>query len=447
MPLPRIKHPNQYVNLQRLINLPVGEYIAPPPPAFDQDLDMFQRPADLAYGHATKSLLFPLDPHITLLNHGSFGACSKPVLAVRDAYQALQEFEPLKFMEDYFPRIARVTRVVASYLNAEPRQIALVPNASAASTSVLRSFPFPPNSVIISFDLEYGAVAKQLNHVCATVGLQQHIVRTAVPFSKASILAAFQAGLDACAGRTIGMVVVDHITSVTGLLLPLEDIIAMCRARDIPVLVDGAHAIGQIPLDLTALAPDFYLSNFHKWMLAPKSAAFLYIREPEKYHVHPPIVSHGHGMGIASNFSYIGTLDYATYLSLPASLAFHEKMGGTALMQRNHLLCVAAAQKLARAWQTSLITDDVEGMIGSICVVLLPQALFDGATANDLPDGLETLHLVLRKHYKIEVKTVCVHGQPGLRISVQMYNDAADYDLLETAVLDILTRDASELAV
>ncbi|KAF0685610.1 Aste57867_22539 [Aphanomyces stellatus] len=444
MPLPQVQHPHPYADLQRLVNLPDGEYKAPPPPAFDRDLDTFQRPADLAYGHATKSLLFSLDPHITLLNHGSFGACSKPVLAVREAYQALQEFEPIKFMEDYLPRIARVTRVVASYLNAEPRQIALVPNASAASTSVLRSFPFPPNSVIISFDLEYGAVAKQLNHVCATVGLQQHIVRTAAPYSSDTILAAFQAGLDACAGKTIGMVVVDHITSESGLIMPIHDIIAMCKARDIPVLVDGAHAIGQIPLDLTALAPDFYLSNFHKWMLSPKSAAFLYIREPEKYHVHPPIVSHGHGMGIASDFTFIGTLDYSAYLSIPASLAFHAKMGGTALMQRNHQLCVAAAQKLAHAWHTSLLTDDIEGMIGSICVVLLPLALFHPA---DGAHALETLHLVLRKHYKIEVKTVVAGGQLGVRISAQMYNEASDYDLLEAAVLDILTRDAAELAL
>ncbi|KAF0685611.1 Aste57867_22540 [Aphanomyces stellatus] len=444
MPLPPHKHVNPYVNLERLVHLPDDQYTAPPPPrGIDQDLDMFQCPSDLAYGHETKSRLFALDPHVTLLNHGSKGACANPVRAVRQAFLDLQEVEPIQAADDYVPRIARVTRVVAAYLNVAPRQIALVPNASAASTSVLRSFPFSPKSVLVSFDVGYSAVAKQLNHVCATHGLQQYIVRTAAPFSKASILAAFQAGLDTCAGKTIGMVVVDHITSESALVLPIHDIVAMCKARGIPVLVDGAHTIGQLPLDLTALAPDFYLSNFHKWMLAPKSAAFLYVREPNKYRVHPPTISYGHGLGIAADFNYIGTLDYSAYLSIPASLAFHTKMGGAALMQRNHQLCVTAAQKLAQAWQTSLLTDDVDGMIGSICVVLLPLALFHGYE-DGVPDCLETLRLVLRKHYRIEVKTAYVHGQPGLRISAQMYNEASDYDLLEAAVLDILTGDAAE---
>ncbi|CAK4954102.1 unnamed protein product [Aphanomyces euteiches] len=442
MPLPTVRHENPYVAVQRLVELPDEEYKAPPPPPFDDSLETFQRPS-VPYGHPLKSMLFTLDPTITMLNHGSFGACPKPVQAVRQAYMDLQEFEPVKFVEDESPRLAHVTRVVANYVNAAPRQIVLVPNASAASTSVLRSFPFTAGDVIVSFNLEYGSVVHQIHH--ASPNLKYHEIQVTAPFSAASILTAFREALDSLAGEKIGMVVVDHITSESGLIMPIEEIIAICKTQSIPILVDGAHAIGHVPLDLDLLQPDFYLSNFHKWILAPKSIAFLYIREPNKYRIVPPIISHADKLGTNAEFSFIGTLDYSAYLSVPASLAFHTKMGGLELMQRNHDLCVKAAQKLAKAWNTKLLTDEVDTMIGSICVVELPHALFEGV--DDVGQALLTLHFVLRKHYQIEAKTAHVGDILGLRISVQMYNEQADYDKLEAAVLDILKKDPKELAL
>ncbi|KAF0745801.1 hypothetical protein AaE_008390 [Aphanomyces astaci] len=178
-------------------------------------------------------------------------------------------------------------------------------------------------------------------------------------------------------------------------------------------------------------------------MLAPKSAAFLYIREPEKYTVHPTVISHGHTKGTSAAFGFVGTMDYSAFLSIPASIAFHTKMGGADLMARNHSLCVASALRLAKAWDTSLLTEEVDSMIGSICVVMLPLALFHDQT--DMANALETLHLVLRQHYRIEVKTALVDSAVGVRISSQMYNDQADFNQLEVAVLDILTRDATDL--
>ncbi|ETV67254.1 hypothetical protein H257_16497 [Aphanomyces astaci] len=442
MPLPTTTAPptNPHVYLQNLVELTDDEYTPPPPPAFDEDLRTFRRPEALEYGRQIKSTLFTLDPAVNFLNHGSYGSCSKPVMAVREAYLRRQEFEPIKFMEDLGPRLARVTRIVAKYVHAEPRQIALVPNASAGTTSVLRSFPFPKDSVIVSFNLEYVPVTYQM----ALTGLKQHVIDLSPPFSAAGVLKAFREALDNT--DTIGMVVVDHITSTSGLVLPVKDIIHMCKTRGIPVLVDGAHAIGQIPLNLTDLQPDFYVSNFHKWMLSPKSAAFLYIREPSKYTIRPTVISHGFGHGTFAEFNLIGTMDYSASLAVPASLAFHDAMGGTALMARNHDVCVTAALKLAETWQTTLLTDEVDTMIGSICVVELPPALFVGHS-DDVDVALETLRLVLRTHYRIEAKTAHVGGIPGLRISTQMYNEAADYDDLGAAVLDILTRDAADLTV
>ncbi|RHY31337.1 hypothetical protein DYB32_003580 [Aphanomyces invadans] len=311
MPLPVAASPpaNPHAFKQSLVELADDLYTPPPSPGFDEDLATFQRPAAIDYGRRIKSMLFSLDPHVNFLNHGSYRSCSHPVMAVRDAYLKLQEFEPMKFMEDLGPRLARVTRIVAKYVHATPRQIVLVPNASFATTSVLRSFPFPKNSVIVSFNLEYVPVTYQM----AMTGLKQHVIQLTPPFTVAGVLKAFHQALDDNESETIGMMVVDHITSNSGLRLPVE-----------------------IPLHLDALQPDFYVSNFHKWMLAPKSVAFLYIREPEKYYIQPSVVSHGYGHGPFAEFGMIGTVDYSASLAVPAALAFHEKMGGTNLMARNH---------------------------------------------------------------------------------------------------------------
>ncbi|RHY21498.1 hypothetical protein DYB32_010611 [Aphanomyces invadans] len=430
MPLPVRQHPHPYAQVQHLVELPESQYVPPAPPAFDQDLETFERPATLRYGDPVKSMLFKLDPTVVPLNHGSFGACPKPVRAVREAYIDLQEFEPVKYFDELGPRLARVARVVANYVHAKPHQIVMVPNASTGTTCVLRSFPFPPGSTIVSLDLGYPAVTQQMKQACG--GLNHHVIHVSAPFTHAKIVDAFRRGLDECAHDTVGLAVVDHITSESGLVLPLQELIELCKSRGIPVLVDGAHGVGHVPLNLDQLQPDFYVSNFHKWMLAPKSAAFLFIRDPNKYTIHPPVISHG-------------TMDYSAYLSVPASIAFHTKMGGVDLMARNHALCVAAALQLAKAWGTSLLTDEVDAMIGAICVVLLPLEMFRNQP--NVVDALETLHLVLRKHYRIEVKTALVDGAAGLRISAQMYNDEADYKQLQDAILDILARDAASLAL
>ncbi|RHY01631.1 hypothetical protein DYB36_011638 [Aphanomyces astaci] len=438
MPLPVLHHPHPYAHVQHLVDLPESRYTPPTPPGFDEDLETFQRPSSVEYGRQLKAMLFTLDPSIIPLNHGSFGACPKPVRAVREAYMNLQEFEPVKYMDELGPRLARVARVVAAYVHAQPNQIMLVHNASTGTTCVLRSFPFPLGSTILSFNLGYPAVTQQMKQACG--GLKQHVIQVAPPFTAAKVVHAFLQALETFVNDVIGLVVVDHITSESGL-----DIVGLCKARDIPVLVDGAHAIGQIPLNLGELQPDFYVSNFHKWMLAPKSAAFLYIREPEKYTVHPTVISHGHTKGTSAAFGFVGTMDYSAFLSIPASIVFHTKMGGADLMARNHSLCVASALRLAKAWDTSLLTEEVDSMIGSICVVMLPLALFHDQT--DMANALETLHLVLRQHYRIEVKTALVDSAVGVRISSQMYNDQADFNQLEVAVLDILTRDATDLAL
>ncbi|EQC41217.1 hypothetical protein SDRG_01192 [Saprolegnia diclina VS20] len=444
MPLPIVEHRNPFASIEADLRADDASYAPPSPVDFDADLASFKR-SDVAYGHVTKDRLFTLDPAITMINHGSCGACATPVLAVRSAYLALQEREPLKFFEDLGPRLVRVIRVLAAHLEVPPMHVHLVPNASSGTTSVLRSLPLTPTSSIVSFDLGYGAVTLQIAQVCAASGARSVVVPTSRPYTHARILDAFRSTLDATPSATA--VVVDHITSSTGIILPIEEILAICRARNILTIVDGAHAIGQVPIDLTALQPDFYISNLHKWMLAPKSVAFLYIRDVQRQgalRVQPSVVSHGYGGGYGAEFGYLGTLDYSAWLAVPASLAFHAAMGGDALMQRNHELCVSAAKTVAAAWETSLLVDDTQ-LVGSFCVVVLPSRLFAfpliAENSTLLRHALLTLHLLLRRDYQIEAMCMlCDPTTPGIRIAAQMYNQASDYDKLSAAVLDLIAR-------
>ncbi|OQR85031.1 isopenicillin N-epimerase [Achlya hypogyna] len=442
MPLPDVEHADYFAQVEELLHQDERSYVPPPPVEFDEDLVTFQRPAGVDYGHRLKALLFTLDPAIAMLNHGSYGACAKPVLAVRSAYLALQEFEPVKFFSELGPRLVRVLRILAAYLGVAPAHISLVPNASAGTTMVLRSLPLTASHHVVSFDLGYNAVNKQIEHVCAASGARHVVVRTSPPYTHARIIDAFEQVLRTI--ECIGVVVVDHITSSTGIIMPIEDIILLCRSRQIPVLVDGAHAIGQVPIDLASLQPDFYVSNLHKWLLAPKSSAFLYIRDAARksVRVQPTTVSHGYGLGYGAELGYLGTLDYSAWLAVPAALAFHTAMGGASLARRNHDVCVAAASAVAAAWGTSLLVEDTR-LFGSFCVVVLPARLFPFPLSDTqkLRHGLTSLHHVLRAEYAIEAMCMlCAEATPGIRIAVQMYNEPADYAQLTAAVLDIIAR-------
>ncbi len=154
-------------------------------------------------------------------------------------------------------------------------------------------------------------------------------------------------------------------------------------------------------------------------------------------------ISHGHTLGYGAEFSFLGTMDYSPWLAVPASLNFHTKMGGRELMHRNHVLCVTAARELAQAWGTSLLTDeaDLDTIIGAMCVVVLPSALFPFAlpSMDGLQRAMKTLHDVLRQRFKLDCQCVVIDEMTaGIRISAQMYNEAADYKALERAVLELI---------
>lgn len=310
---------------------------------------------------------------------------------------------------------------VAGYLGARADDVIFLDNASAGIQSVIGSIDFRPGDEILINDQTYNAVKNIARHEALRHGAK--VVEVALPFPVEddgdAILAAFNSGL----GPRTRLVVVDHITSGTALIMPLPRMIEAARAAGAMVLVDGAHAPGQIDVHLQTLDADFYTGNFHKWIMAPKGAAFLWARHEHQSWLHPPVISHGLGAGYVAEFDWTGTRDPSAYLSVPAALAFRESFGDANIKLRNHSLAADAARHLADAWKTRIGAPITA--CGSMCMIQLP---FNTGK----PDALR---LKLWRDHRIDVPVNALAGGLWVRISAQLYNDMADYDRLAQVVL------------
>jgi isopenicillin-N epimerase len=223
--------------------------------------------------------------------------------------------------------------------------------------------------------------------------------------------------------------VFDHITSSSGLVLPIAGMIELCRAAGVPVLVDGAHGPGQVPLDLAALGADWYVGNCHKWLSAPKGSGFLYARADRRADLHPVTISHGYGDGFTAEFDWTGTGDPTPYLAVPAAISFFERLGGQALMERNRRLVWEAAALLAKRLGTE-VGSPFE-MTGSMAMVRLPTEL--------KPELAESNRI--RQALRNTGADSPVHPLPGalwLRLSAYAYNELADYERLAELLPGVL---------
>ncbi|MCZ8122280.1 MAG: aminotransferase class V-fold PLP-dependent enzyme [Magnetospirillum sp.] len=364
---------------------------------------------------------FRLAPGTIQLNHGSFGATPEPVMAAAEAWRRDFEADPTHFMRArWAPCLAEARAKLAAFLNADPAGLAFVTNASEGANAVLRSLAFAPGDEILVTSHGYRAVAKTVAHVCATSGAAMRVADVPFPLTDdAQILAPIEAALST---RT-RLIVVDHITSPTATVFPVAKIQALGRKRGIPVLIDGAHAPGQLALDLAALAPDFYIGNCHKWLFAAKGAAFLCVAPPFRMRLHPGTISHGYGHGLAAEFDWTGTRDVGAWLSVPDGIAYAERHGGwPALRARNAAMIDAAVATLAKAWGTRIGAG--AGMRAQMGCVEIPLAgPADEARA-------QALWTKLHAAYRIQMPVIAFAGALWARPSAQIYNSPADYDAL-----------------
>ena len=307
-----------------------------------------------------------------------------------------------------------------------PTDFGFVTNATEGVNAVLRGLALSAGDELLTTDHVYGAVRQTMRVAARRAGAVVREVAVPLPVGSGDDVARpLLAGLT---GRT-RLVVVDHVTSPTGLVFPVEAIVAGCRARGVDVLVDGAHAPGMVELDVERLGATYYAANLHKWCCAPKGAAVLWVSPDRQAEVHPTVISHNLDAGLAREFAWQGTRDKSAWLTAPAALAFLDELGWDAVRSHNHALAVWAHQHLVARWGVEPVSPSDGSRLGSMAAVRLPGrlALLDEA-------GLGRLQQSLHDEHQIEVPLVPWPTGPMLRVSAQAYNVADDYRRLGEVV-------------
>ena len=316
-----------------------------------------------------------LDPAVAFLNHGSWGATPRKVLAAQQAWRDRMEAEPvLFFAHDLEPELDRARAVVSAFVGADPQDLAFVPNATAGFNSVLRSLRFEPGDELLTTDHGYDATRNAMEFVAERAGAS--VVTAPISFPGASPKSVLEAVMGAVTPRT-RLAVLDHITSATSLIFPIQELVAALAARGIETLVDGAHAPGQVALDIPAIGAAYYTGNLHKWVSAPKGSAFLWVRRDRQGAIHPLAISHGASAHrqdrsrFLVEFDWTGSADPSAYLAAADAIRFGDELlpgGWEALRRRNRALALAGRDLLCAALEIEPPAPDT--MLG--CMASLP---------------------------------------------------------------------------
>jgi isopenicillin-N epimerase len=360
--------------------------------------------------------LWALDPTIAFLNHGSFGACPRAVLEAQREYRDRMEWQPVQFLaRDLDGLLGEARGELGSFVGADPDDLAFVANATGAVNAVLRSLHFEPGDELLTNDHEYNATINVLRHVAARDGAR--VVVAGIPFPLESEDAVVDAILDAVTART-RLALISHVTSPTALVLPVERIVAGLAERGVETLVDGAHAPGMLPLDLDRLGAAWYTGNLHKWVCAPKGAAFLHARRDRQPGIRPNTISHGANAVIDSDddtgrsrfraeFDWQGTLDPTAWLAVPDALRFVGGLvdgGWPEVMARNRALTLRARAAMSGALGLAAATPAPDSMLGSMVALPLPT---DGPLAapagGSSPLDTDPLQRRLLEEHRVEV--------------------------------------------
>ncbi|HWL44253.1 MAG TPA: aminotransferase class V-fold PLP-dependent enzyme [Ilumatobacter sp.] len=394
---------------------------------------MAQPPPD-GFGSALRSEWL-LDPAVTYLNHGTVGAPPRKVLEYQWALTQLIERQPAQFMlreladghaTGQRSRMREAAAEVARFVGADADGFVFVDNITEGANAVLKSYPLAPGDQVFTTDLGYGGVIKTAEYSARLAGAEFHTIAMPRPGAKPDeFVGAVADALAANPGDGTRLLVVDHLTSATALVLPLADIAAAAHAAGALVLADGAHVPGQIALDIAALGVDWYTANLHKWAWAPRSAGFLWAAPEQRPHLRPTVTSWGLDLGMAAEFDLPGTHNPTAFLTAPYSIELIASYGLDAVWGYTHDLAWWAGQFLADSWDTGFTTP--EEMIGAMATVALPSAL--GGREADAVRVFQALSAV-----GIEAPIYPVGTHLETRISAPIYCDRADVERLAAAV-------------
>jgi isopenicillin-N epimerase len=386
-----------------------------------------------------------LDPSVTFLNHGSYGACPERVLAAQCDLREELEAEPVRFLTGELPtRLDAARDAVARFLGADPDGLAFVANATTGINTVVQSLRFEPGDELLTDDHEYNATINALRAVAERDGARVVVARTPFPIQRPE--EALDAILAQVTDRT-RLAMVSHVTSTTALVLPIAEIVAELDRRGIDTLVDGAHAPGMVPVDVDGLGAAYWTGNGHKWLCGPKGTGMLWVRADRRDRIHPLVVSHGANADLDERtrfrheFDWVGTADPTGYLALPAAIdwmrdhAVPDGGGWAAVMAANHALAIEGRDRIAGALGIEPPAPDA--MLGSMATLFL-DGVRDETAARALSDTLERADRIQVPVGPWPVRAARGKDRPTrvtLRISAQRYNEPEDYDRLGEALV------------
>ncbi|MEM8729739.1 MAG: aminotransferase class V-fold PLP-dependent enzyme [Pseudomonadota bacterium] len=367
------------------------------------------------YGAELKEL-WPLERDMIFLNHGSYGATPHDVLAEQATWQRRLEAQPCQFINTIAPAAIRTAATaLADFVGTRAEDTVFVENTTAGLNAVLRSVPLEEGDEIVISDHIYNATRNTVTFVAEPAGAKVVVAEIGLPVADDDQIV--DAVLAALSPAT-RLLVIDHVASITGVVFPVARIAAAARAQGIAVLVDGAHAPGMLDLDVPSLGVDWYVGNCHKWLCAPKGAAFLWADPACQLGLHPTVISHDLGKGFTFEFDKIGTRDASAWLSVPAAIAFHQKLGGPALRRRCHNVAVAEGRLLAARWGTD--TGAADALFGTMSTVRLPAGLpVDRALSERMKGWIWDQH-------RAELHIMPFAGAYWTRLSVAAYTSEDD---------------------
>jgi len=375
---------------------------------------------------------FLLDSKVIFLNHGSFGACPKPIFETYQQWQRELESKPVEFLGRRIgPLMAEAREKLGSYVNCAPEDIVYFPNPTTAINMVVRNLGLKPGDEILTTNHEYGAMDRTWRYICEKSGSKY--IQQPIPLPVSNDDDFVERFWEGVSGQT-RVIFLSHITSLTSLTFPVNEICRRARAANILTIVDGAHVPGQIPLDLSSVDADIYTGACHKWMMAPKGSAFLYVRREVQKRFDPLVISWGFNPdpGFSSGYPFIdyhewqGTRDMAAFLSVPAAIDFQKQHNWDSVRSDCHQLAVETRQRVNTLTGLASICPDSAGWYSQMATIRLPQ--LDAAA----------LKKQLYQEFQIEVPIIKWQGEIMMRVSYQGYNTQADADALVYALEKIL---------
>ena len=383
-------------------------------------------PVPLRSGIATDWML---DPAITFLNHGCFGARPRVVVEAQERWLRRYHARPIELLDrNRNELLTEAKRPVGELLGMKPENFGFVTNATEGVNAVLRSLSFRPGDELLTPSHVYNAVRNTMRHLIERAG--GTYVEAPTPFPVTSPDELVNVIAEALNDRT-RLVLIDHIASPTGVLFPVERIITLCREKGVDVFIDGAHAPGMIALDVESLGAAYYTGNLHKWICAPSGAAFLWVSPEKQRGIHPPTISHFLDEGLAAEFAWQGTRDITPWLCVKDAIDYLAALGWEDVLHHNHQMAMWVQQMLSEKWGVGPSTPLDGSMIGSLVSFPFP------GDVSRFDDPVQ-LHDYLYDEHHIEIPIFDFGGQWLIRTSSQVYNTPDQYERLGEVVLDLM---------